>query len=101
MASGLVGRPGLMREEDQRSTRIAPRDRAREIGAVSRIHTSRLVVVDAGQVNDVPVAPQLDVLVAQHAYAESTEVLAPRARTSVVLVVTRDEIGAVGGGQVG
>src|SRR5690606_14329225 len=93
---GLVNRLGLVGHEDQRAAWVTALDGSREVRPMSNVEVRRLVVVDARQVKDLPGALDGDVLVAEDSEAELAQVLAPRWRARVVLMVSGHEERAVG-----
>ena len=62
---------------------------------MTRIEVVRAVVGDAGHDDLVIAVNQHDVLVHQHVHAQALELLRPRVRARVVLVIARDEVRAV------
>ena len=85
----------LVGKQDERTTRVPARHGLWEIRPVADVDSFRLVVVDPSQMENLTIAFDLNILVAQDPHAQMAEVLAPARSVRVVFVVAGHEEGAI------
>src|SRR5437867_2091111 len=90
-----------MREQDELALRIAAGKGTLQAGAMAIAKAMRGIIVDAGQVETLVASANCDALVAKHANSDSAKLVAPRLSSRIVFVITRYEIDAVAGLELG